>query len=149
MLAFFQSDGTSPRCSEQLNNAVIGPAMISASSFRIRDEIPSGPHDLLGFSDLSLFCTSSSVMIRFSMMDVALLDNSGISSVDSLVKTLRNCFCKIFALAPSSNLSESGSEGFSSKGAIPVLVLSFFQALLWIRFGFYRNSLLKRFLGFS
>ena len=129
MLAFFQSDGTSPRCSEQLNNAVIGPAMISASSFRIRNGIPSGPHDLFRFSELSLFCTSSSMMIRFLMMEVVLWDNFGIYSVDSVVKTLRNCFCKIFALASSSNLSESGSEEFSNKGAIPVLVLSFFPSM--------------------
>ena len=135
-MAFFQSDGTSPRCSEQLNNAVIGPAMISASSFRIRDEIPSGPHDLLGFSELSLFCTSSSMMIRFVMMEAVLWDSLGISSVDSVVKTLRNCFCKILALVLSSNLSESGSEGFSSKGAIPVLVLSFFRACNQNFFGY-------------
>ena len=112
----------------------------NASSLNIRDGIPSGPHDLFGFSELSLFCMSSSTIARLDMMEVVLWDSFGISSVDSVVKTLRNCFCRIFALVSSSNFNELGSAAISSKGATPVFVLSFLRECDQNLFGFFLAS---------
>ena len=128
MTPFFQSDGTTPHSMVRLNMAAIGPATFPASSRRRRLWIPSGPEDLYGFRDRSLFCTISSGMINSWTVDEVLGGSWGTSSCDSNVNTLKNCLCNRSALDLSSNLSEVVSSRLSSRGAMPVFVFSFDRA---------------------
>ena len=105
--ALFHSVGISPSSIVLFRKSEIGFDRLSASTIRSLGWTLSGPHDLFTFK--FLLWPSHSLQIVYRYLHRSFLSSFGMLVSGSRVKTLENCFWRIFALSWSSHLADSGS----------------------------------------
>ena len=96
----------------------------STNSIKIWGWISSGPHGLFTFNFNILVPTISSVIILLGRFTSISLSRTGNLAFGSFVKTLKNCFWRIFVFYLSLNFVEVSSFSSCKRGATLVLVSS-------------------------
>ena len=115
--------GTTPWLTDLFRSAS-GLDMVLISSFNILGCNSSGPQDLFTFMSLIFSSIISLVMNRSQMEMSVRRSNLGIPPSRSLVKTLQNCFWRIFAFSSLLNFIDFLSLAPSSKSEAPVFVFN-------------------------